>query len=206
MEAVRVTSAGGHHAYCIMRIPAFRGAYSDLAFNAPSPVCFVAPPRRWPAYPSSSLRASRAAALGVNVTAIVFTSIKMCACKAGGGDGPGCRGCRIPADARGHCGREPSHEKSHHLPVVDLGRSFRSAAPCGARRGEAAGSALFGHFLRLPAPLDRPALLSGRISCIAVHPEERQTWYIGVASGGVWKTTNAGITWPRSSRTRVPTP
>ncbi|HYK90885.1 MAG TPA: glycosyl hydrolase [Acidobacteriota bacterium] len=40
-----------------------------------------------------------------------------------------------------------------------------------------------------------PALLSGRISCIAVHPSDKQTWYIGVASGGVWKTTNAGTTW-----------
>lgn len=40
-----------------------------------------------------------------------------------------------------------------------------------------------------------PALLSGRISCIATHPEDKQTWYIGVASGGVWKTTNAGTTW-----------
>ena len=39
-----------------------------------------------------------------------------------------------------------------------------------------------------------PALMSGRISHIAVHPENKQTWYIGVASGGVWKTTNAGIT------------
>ena len=40
-----------------------------------------------------------------------------------------------------------------------------------------------------------PALLSGRISCIAIPPGDRQTWYIGVASGGVWKTTNAGTTW-----------
>ena len=39
-----------------------------------------------------------------------------------------------------------------------------------------------------------PALMSGRISHIAIHPESKQTWYIGVASGGVWKTTNAGIT------------
>jgi photosystem II stability/assembly factor-like uncharacterized protein len=39
-----------------------------------------------------------------------------------------------------------------------------------------------------------PALMSGRISHIAVHPDHKQTWYIGVASGGVWKTTNAGIT------------
>ena len=39
-----------------------------------------------------------------------------------------------------------------------------------------------------------PALMSGRINVIAVHPEDKQTWYIGVASGGVWKTTNAGTT------------
>jgi photosystem II stability/assembly factor-like uncharacterized protein len=39
-----------------------------------------------------------------------------------------------------------------------------------------------------------PALMSGRISHIAIHPENKQTWYVGVASGGVWKTTNAGIT------------
>ncbi len=39
-----------------------------------------------------------------------------------------------------------------------------------------------------------PAMMSGRISVIAVHPEDKQTWFIGVASGGVWKTTNAGTT------------
>ena len=39
-----------------------------------------------------------------------------------------------------------------------------------------------------------PAIMSGRIGSIAVHPENKQTWYIGVSSGGVWKTTNAGIT------------
>jgi photosystem II stability/assembly factor-like uncharacterized protein len=40
-----------------------------------------------------------------------------------------------------------------------------------------------------------PSIMSGRISHIAVHPQAKQTWYLGVASGGVWKTTNAGITW-----------
>src|ERR1051325_9477718 len=39
-----------------------------------------------------------------------------------------------------------------------------------------------------------PAIASGRIGSIAVHPGNKQTWYIGVSSGGVWKTTNAGIT------------
>jgi len=40
-----------------------------------------------------------------------------------------------------------------------------------------------------------PALMSGRISDIAVDPLKRSTWYVAAASGGVWKTTNAGVTW-----------
>lgn len=39
-----------------------------------------------------------------------------------------------------------------------------------------------------------PAAISGRISDIAVHPNNKAIWYVTVASGGVWKTTNAGIT------------
>lgn len=38
------------------------------------------------------------------------------------------------------------------------------------------------------------AMMSGRISDIAVDPNDRSTWYVGVASGGVWKTTNRGAT------------
>ncbi len=40
-----------------------------------------------------------------------------------------------------------------------------------------------------------PAFMSGRIGDIAIHPEDDNIWYVGVASGGVWKTTNAGTTW-----------
>jgi len=40
-----------------------------------------------------------------------------------------------------------------------------------------------------------PALMSGRISDIAIHPKNRSIWYIAVGSGGVWKTVNGGITW-----------
>jgi photosystem II stability/assembly factor-like uncharacterized protein len=39
-----------------------------------------------------------------------------------------------------------------------------------------------------------PAFTSGRIGDIAVHPN-KTTWYVAVASGGVWKTENAGTTW-----------
>ncbi len=40
-----------------------------------------------------------------------------------------------------------------------------------------------------------PALMSGRISDIAIHPTDRNTWYVAAGSGGVWKTTNRGTTW-----------
>jgi photosystem II stability/assembly factor-like uncharacterized protein len=40
-----------------------------------------------------------------------------------------------------------------------------------------------------------PAVMSGRISDIAIHPRDRHTWYIAVGSGGLWKTANAGTTW-----------
>ncbi len=40
-----------------------------------------------------------------------------------------------------------------------------------------------------------PAVTGGRISDIAIHPENTTTWYAAVASGNVWKTTNAGMSW-----------
>ena len=40
-----------------------------------------------------------------------------------------------------------------------------------------------------------PAVTSGRVGDIAVDPRSPSTWYVAVASGGVWKTINAGTTW-----------
>ncbi|WP_425235499.1 WD40/YVTN/BNR-like repeat-containing protein [Ulvibacterium sp.] len=40
-----------------------------------------------------------------------------------------------------------------------------------------------------------PALTSGRIADIAIHPENENIWYVAVGSGGVWKTVNSGTTW-----------
>ncbi|MDP5052420.1 MAG: glycosyl hydrolase, partial [Congregibacter sp.] len=39
-----------------------------------------------------------------------------------------------------------------------------------------------------------PGFMSGRIGDIARHPTDSSTWYVGVASGGVWKTSTAGVT------------
>ncbi|UTW56944.1 glycosyl hydrolase [Kordiimonas sp. SCSIO 12610] len=40
-----------------------------------------------------------------------------------------------------------------------------------------------------------PAFMSGRIADIDIDQTDPATWYVSVASGGVWKTENAGTTW-----------
>lgn len=40
-----------------------------------------------------------------------------------------------------------------------------------------------------------PAFMSGRIADISIDPEDENTWYVAVGSGGVWKTENSGVTW-----------
>ena len=39
-----------------------------------------------------------------------------------------------------------------------------------------------------------PANMSGRVSAIVGIPGDRNTWWFGGADGGVWKTTNGGVT------------
>jgi photosystem II stability/assembly factor-like uncharacterized protein len=40
-----------------------------------------------------------------------------------------------------------------------------------------------------------PAVTSGRVADIAVDPRNRSRYFVAAASGGVWKTVNAGTTW-----------
>jgi len=40
-----------------------------------------------------------------------------------------------------------------------------------------------------------PAVTSGRVIGFAMHPGDRSHYFAAAASGGVWKTTNAGNTW-----------
>lgn len=40
-----------------------------------------------------------------------------------------------------------------------------------------------------------PAVTSGRVIGFAVDPNDRTKYFVAVASGGVWKTVNAGTTW-----------
>ncbi|MGZ5446456.1 MAG: WD40/YVTN/BNR-like repeat-containing protein [Thermoanaerobaculia bacterium] len=49
-------------------------------------------------------------------------------------------------------------------------------------------------FSGLPLRGIGPAMPSGRIGDLAVDPRDTRVWYVAVASGGVWKTVNAGTT------------
>jgi photosystem II stability/assembly factor-like uncharacterized protein len=40
-----------------------------------------------------------------------------------------------------------------------------------------------------------PAMVGGRISSFAVNPQNRAHYFAAAASGGLWKTTNAGTSW-----------
>ncbi len=40
-----------------------------------------------------------------------------------------------------------------------------------------------------------PASMAGRIADIVIDQADPSTWYVGVGSGGVWKTVNGGTTW-----------
>ena len=51
-----------------------------------------------------------------------------------------------------------------------------------------------GTFAGLPLRGIGPALTSGRVIDLAVDPKKPSTYYVAVASGGVWKTTNGGAT------------
>lgn len=39
-----------------------------------------------------------------------------------------------------------------------------------------------------------PAIMSGRVSDLEAHPTNSNVFYVGAAGGGVWKTSNAGVT------------
>ena len=71
-----------------------------------------------------------------------------------------------------------------------------AAERCGERQEEASGPKLQSRtFCGLELRSIGPALMSGRIADIAIHPEDDSVWYIAVGSGNVWKTENAGTTW-----------
>lgn len=70
--------------------------------------------------------------------------------------------------------------------------SAQESKPAGETKPEERMSAATFQGLRLRNV--GPTLSSGRITSLAVHPTNPAHYFVGVASGGVWKTTNSGTT------------
>ncbi|HVZ78958.1 MAG TPA: hypothetical protein VG818_13330 [Gemmatimonadaceae bacterium] len=83
----------------------------------------------------------------------------------------------------------PAHAQQRRAARDTTQRAAAGARPGGDSAN--AGPSLAGLKLRSIGP----AMISGRISDLAVHPRDKATWYVAAASGGLWKTTNAGTTW-----------
>ncbi len=75
--------------------------------------------------------------------------------------------------------------------VLSLVLAQTPPPPVAEKPRETQGSSFAGLKMRLLGP----ALTSGRVVGLAVHPRDRSVYYVAVASGGVWKTTNAGTSW-----------
>ncbi len=84
------------------------------------------------------------------------------------------------------------------LPALLLSTALLAAPPKGkapAQAQEPQGPRVdAARLVALKARSIGPAVMGGRVSDIAVAPDNPDTFYIGLATGGVWKTVNAGAT------------
>ena len=85
----------------------------------------------------------------------------------------------------------PIHAAKTQKQKVDKGKADKNAKDKKDEKKELLSA---GTFAGLQLRGIGPALTSGRIGDIAVDPGKPSTWYVAVASGGVWKTTNGGTT------------
>lgn len=47
----------------------------------------------------------------------------------------------------------------------------------------------------IPSKMQSTIIGVGRINCIAFHPTDKNTFWVGVGQGGIWKTINSGKSW-----------
>ncbi|MGC1450179.1 MAG: glycosyl hydrolase [Candidatus Sulfotelmatobacter sp.] len=85
-------------------------------------------------------------------------------------------------------GKNPPVAKS---PKKDQKKDEKKEEPKEEKKGGMTADTFSGLKFRLIGP----AVASGRVMSIAVNPKKTSEYYVGVASGGVWKTVNDGTTW-----------
>jgi photosystem II stability/assembly factor-like uncharacterized protein len=78
----------------------------------------------------------------------------------------------------------PAHEAAT-TPATPGGSNWVQLGPLAVPNGQTYGGAR--------------VVVTGRVSALAAHPVDPNTIYVGAARGGIWKTTDAGVTWNPTS-------
>jgi photosystem II stability/assembly factor-like uncharacterized protein len=76
-------------------------------------------------------------------------------------------------------------------PKKDLNKDNKKEEPKEEKKGGMTADTFSGLKFRSIGP----GASSGRVMSVAVNPKNKFEYYVGVASGGVWKTVNDGTTW-----------
>ncbi|HEX8517825.1 MAG TPA: T9SS type A sorting domain-containing protein [Bacteroidia bacterium] len=86
--------------------------------------------------------------------------------------------------------------------LADPSEYINEAVKAAADKQQASGSRFSTAAWSPVGPYNLPGNLTGymqnglgRINCITFHPTDPNTYFVGVAQGGVWKTTNNGTSW-----------
>lgn len=97
----------------------------------------------------------------------------------------------LPSPVAAQAGGAPAARQSGQRPA----QAARSTAPGAQAPDSSAAGPRASQFSGLRWRGIGPAMASGRVGELAIHPSDKSTWYVAVHSGGVWKTSNAGTTW-----------
>src|ERR1700723_2942788 len=85
----------------------------------------------------------------------------------------------------------PAKPASKEEPKKDQKKDEKKEVPKEEKKGGMTADTFSGLKFRLLGP----AVASGRVMSIAANPRNKFEYYVGVASGGVWKAVNDGTTW-----------
>src|SRR5207245_10345637 len=91
--------------------------------------------------------------------------------------------------------KPPESKKQEPPPAQKDKKTETKPQPAKAAEEEKKGALTANTLSGLQFRLIGPAAASGRVIAFAVNPKNKVEYYVGVASGGVWKTTNDGTTW-----------
>lgn len=138
------------------------------------------------------LRTSRREGGTLVLSAAICALLMVCVAAFAHPAGTGAAGANANTASRSDFGAVPSGAATVAPdPQGGQGRGGRGGGGQGGRGGEGGGG---GAYAGLRIRSIGPSMISGRVQTIAVDPTNKSHYFIGAASGGVWRTTDGGIT------------